>query len=784
MKNWGAWFRNSDNLWKQGRFYRRSLLFIMAITCLPALLIGIAVNRIGVSQMEKSIAVTRENQVRQSVVRADDTLSQLERNTTQWAFNPVFGMKLLNLPVHYDYEHIREIIKTLFLLKRSNPLVSEAYLYMDVTGTIYSEEGGAAALEDEAAKARMQSLLTRPNVTYWLPEFNLLPPDQSKLAPALIYRLPVENGQSAAALIVYLDKVKLEQLISEPSADENSGSFLITDEGEFVVTTDASGMTPQEEALKQAVLGSGRLSDTFPFRWQGEEYSVSYSTFNRLGKKWIYISAVSVSKMTAPVVFASRLIYAVSIGGLLVGLLMSVVASRKLYEPVRYLTGLFRINRMSAGSGGSDNEIELIEKEWNRLTSESESLRERVERQLPKLREGFLLQLVQGNFYSWTEEEIRRHMQQLGWDMDRFSAAILFIQLHGIAKLSGRFTEGDRQLISYATSNIIEEAARSKFSHAEVINFQDLTAALFILLPADQSVAQIKGELNGLAEQLTQVLGRFIRMGITVCIGRLTYEAKSAPLVLEEARQTVKHRSLSDSDQILDVEDYTANEPEAVQYPFALETELIQAVCAGQEEQAVQALSGFCRELKRHQATQSMFIQWMLQLLGNVQFGLLKAGRNPYKIGVSADLHVELAGISEPDDAESWFRQHIIGPYTREVQQLVESHDEQHKLMIRQMTDLLHASYHQDISLEWCADKFGINPFTLSRIFKQETGVNFIDYLTRIRLDKSKQLLAETDCRINEIAERVGYQPTYFNRIFKKCEGITPSRYRQLYEKY
>lgn len=63
-----------------------------------------------------------------------------------------------------------------------------------------------------------------------------------------------------------------------------------------------------------------------------------------------------------------------------------------------------------------------------------------------------------------------------------------------------------------------------------------------------------------------------------------------------------------------------------------------------------------------------------------------------------------------------------------------------------------------DISLESCADYVRMNPFLLSKVFKETTGSNFIDYLTQIRLEKAKQLLRETDLKMNQVAERVGYQ--------------------------
>jgi YesN/AraC family two-component response regulator len=86
-----------------------------------------------------------------------------------------------------------------------------------------------------------------------------------------------------------------------------------------------------------------------------------------------------------------------------------------------------------------------------------------------------------------------------------------------------------------------------------------------------------------------------------------------------------------------------------------------------------------------------------------------------------------------------------------------------------------------DISMEYCAELCGTYPQRLSIAFKQVAAINFIDYLTRLRLDKSMAMLADSDIKINDIAERVGYQPSYYNRLFKKHTGMTPGQYREHY---
>jgi len=64
-------------------------------------------------------------------------------------------------------------------------------------------------------------------------------------------------------------------------------------------------------------------------------------------------------------------------------------------------------------------------------------------------------------------------------------------------------------------------------------------------------------------------------------------------------------------------------------------------------------------------------------------------------------------------------------------------------------------------------------------MFKKITGINFTDYLSRVRIEKAKNLLLNRNLRISEIAYEVGFQSlTHFNRVFKKITGQSPTEYR------
>ena len=87
-------------------------------------------------------------------------------------------------------------------------------------------------------------------------------------------------------------------------------------------------------------------------------------------------------------------------------------------------------------------------------------------------------------------------------------------------------------------------------------------------------------------------------------------------------------------------------------------------------------------------------------------------------------------------------------------------------------------NFHLDITLEDVANRAFLNPVYFSRIFKQITGENFIDFLTDLRMNRAMQLIGEGRHQIQEIGLRVGYNNSkYFSRVFKKYTGCTPREF-------
>ena len=106
--------------------------------------------------------------------------------------------------------------------------------------------------------------------------------------------------------------------------------------------------------------------------------------------------------------------------------------------------------------------------------------------------------------------------------------------------------------------------------------------------------------------------------------------------------------------------------------------------------------------------------------------------------------------------------------------------EKQEERTITGITRYLQEHLAEEISLSVLAEQFHLSPQYISQLFKSEIGVNFLAYLTNIRMEKAKKLLLSTSLSIAEVAEQSGYGDyRVFTKVFKKSEGVTPSQYRR-----
>ncbi|WP_159887980.1 helix-turn-helix domain-containing protein [Paenibacillus puerhi] len=782
MKNWFVSLRafRMSALF-QKRFYRQSLILILLAICIPTVLVGSGVKWIGTRQMESIVLSSRQHQAAESALRLDNALANLEKTATQWAFNPDFGLRLKGLETRYDYEFIRNLYTYLLLIKESNPLIDQANLYLDRTGDMYSDSNGTYAVRPED-RGRFHELLNYPQTTFWLTAFKPAAYGEGGDAGALtlVYQLPANSdAEPLGVLLVHVKRSQISQLLSGSTLDENGVAFLLDEAGNRIgSSSETEAALGLQNGLIERIRTDREAVKNPIYETDRQKYLVTHSAVKRLGKTWSYVSIDALAQINSPVVAASYFVYVFGASVLLLAVLSAFFVSRRLYQPIRTLIDVFRTGQ---GAGGeASDEIAFITEQWKRINVRSRVLEERLEQQLPVMKEGFLLQLLQGHFQYAPPAELKERMQLFGLGTDGTRYTIIGIQLSGVPQSAVRFREGDQELISFAAVNIIEELLKDEGMRCEIVNLHDLSIGLILSDPQAGRGEAGRGELRRLAERLADALHQFLRMPVTLCVGSPIASAVEMPQAWEEAKRLVRYRDLYEEKQVIQAEDFNMSMSEEIRYPFAAESEIVQAVRNLDEKGAASALELFCRELQANTTKEYLFQQGLLQLLGNLRFVMLKAGYNPFE-SEPFTLQEEMErGIGIPE-ITALFLEKIIRPYMLRTKRESEDQHVRVKLVIERILDAIHERFGDaDLSLDGLADEHDMTPLALSKAFKKAAGINFVQYLTDVRLRRSKELLADTDDKINDIAEAVGYQPTYFNRIFKKSEGITPSQFREL----
>lgn len=95
--------------------------------------------------------------------------------------------------------------------------------------------------------------------------------------------------------------------------------------------------------------------------------------------------------------------------------------------------------------------------------------------------------------------------------------------------------------------------------------------------------------------------------------------------------------------------------------------------------------------------------------------------------------------------------------------------------------DFIFANYSRELSLEEVAEHLSMKPTYFSRVFKQATGRSFVEFVNRLRISKSCELLADGDKPVTQVCFESGFNNiSNFNRRFQQLKGMTPSHYRRL----
>ena len=214
------------------------------------------------------------------------------------------------------------------------------------------------------------------------------------------------------------------------------------------------------------------------------------------------------------------------------------------------------------------------------------------------------------------------------------------------------------------------------------------------------------------------------------------------------------------------------NDYETIPDDFA--DRFVQLFGTGKIEGSLSKLSGILYKAKNNKISSKRFLEVIEQILGKLI--------ETYERMIEFDME-EFNKLKDPlryQNADEYY--HTFLSWIRQMQQVIveEFNDYKNKEKINTAIRYIHDNYSKDLNMAVVSNYISMNYSLFSLNFKEYTGMNFVNYLKKIRIEEAKKLLVDTEDKVLDISRAVGYDnEKHFMKIFKSVCGVSPTEYRR-----
>ncbi|MBW4080286.1 response regulator transcription factor [Paenibacillus sp. S150] len=333
----------------------------------------------------------------------------------------------------------------------------------------------------------------------------------------------------------------------------------------------------------------------------------------------------------------------------------------------------------------------------------------------------------------------------------------------------------DWSLFRFAISNIACEVAGKIFARAEYTELHS-TRAVLIVHPGLEQLGQLEALLQELGLKLIDSIRACLKLSIRVGIGGLKQQWTQIPDSTEEAFRAMDgsgQRMLPAYDLFAYGEQPDRRREAVALFPVKFSFRLAGAMKTAQETEAQQLVAEYMMELEKQTGITKDYIQMLgSELWGIITYCLYESGLVLDELFTNDQIAKELGTLTQPDQLAAWLQTKISAICGSRLWK----GSSKHRQVVDFMTHYIHEHFAEELTLAELSDKVYISRNHLSIIFKNITGETFNSYLTRVRIEKARELLLERNMLVYEVAERVGYRNVpYFSTLFKKITGMNPT---------
>jgi two-component system, response regulator YesN len=349
-----------------------------------------------------------------------------------------------------------------------------------------------------------------------------------------------------------------------------------------------------------------------------------------------------------------------------------------------------------------------------------------------------------------------------------------------------------RELLVYTAENIAEEllAPGERPEHGklpdngklpvagEAVVFSLESGELVLLFPHfSQLHINNRQRMEDTLRKLQQCLLQFGKTPFTFVTGTPVADGKELREVLNKEITAAQGRFYWPEASILRLEhlqgSFGSGDLLLAEYVTALE-EFRRAVLEEQAEQVEAFIAKWLAFIQYHRFNPVEVKEWLLKIILDIRMRL-KSLQHYQSSYASEVLHHDVMELTSLGELEGWLRSYML----QAVEWAGQVYQESKNREIMECQRYVSVHWNERITLEDAARHLHLHPNYLSRLFKRETGENFVEFATRVKMDKARELLKLTDKTVEDISLLLGYDnKQYFTKLFKTHTGQLPSAFR------
>ncbi len=213
------------------------------------------------------------------------------------------------------------------------------------------------------------------------------------------------------------------------------------------------------------------------------------------------------------------------------------------------------------------------------------------------------------------------------------------------------------------------------------------------------------------------------------------------------------------------------------------EKEIIQKICSGEREKAREILNKFLAIiLSQYLSDLDLLKISILELVIIVSRAAVEAGAKVEEIlGLKSQCIAELWSLENQEELCLWAVR-VVGDV---IENIYRSKTVSLDTRLKRAIDFIDRHYGADLCVKKVAEEAFLSPSRFSHLFTSEMGLPLVEYLTKVRIQNARKILRDPQKSIAQVAQEVGYtDQSYFTKVFKRAEGMTPKSFRKNLEPF